>query len=145
MTDWRQAAVVPEKAGLDAAAMGSIAASIPADQHVLLACEAYCFEMVGWDAPMATVFLTNPAQDAFVRCVEFRESDPSRRQPKVVSAIFVRSRLKKCEIRLPTSRMCRAKASMAGTTSSQYGAGSGTRWDRRPRLAGACINGKEML
>ena len=38
MKNWRQTAIVPEKAGLDAAAMDSIAASIPASRQVLLAC-----------------------------------------------------------------------------------------------------------
>ena len=48
MKNWRQTAIVPEKAGLDAAAMDSIAASIPASRQVLLACRTRRFEMAGW-------------------------------------------------------------------------------------------------
>jgi hypothetical protein len=59
--DWRETAVVPEGADPDPAAVDSIASTLPAGQHVLLACQTTRFEMNVWVARMATVVLTNQA------------------------------------------------------------------------------------
>jgi hypothetical protein len=57
--DWRRTALVPENAPPDPRVMESIAATIPADRLVVLACRTGRFEMAGWVARMATVILTD--------------------------------------------------------------------------------------
>lgn len=59
--DWHETARIPKGADPDPAAVDSIANALPADQHVILACQTTRFETNVWVARMATVVLTNQA------------------------------------------------------------------------------------